>query len=63
MNLVPRRPLAKGDQPVALKHVIEVYRHRAQEVTCVCGWKGSTAVGPNEPSDWTLHVRASKAGG
>jgi hypothetical protein len=47
-------------QPAALKHVIDVYRHRAQLVTCVCGWKGSTASPQGEPSAWTLHVRESK---
>ena len=38
------------------RHVIEEYKHRAQTVTCVCGWFGSTAAGPNERSDWQEHV-------
>jgi hypothetical protein len=48
------------DQPP--KHVIEEYRHRAQQVTCVCGWQGSTAGDGGGPSPWTLHVRQYKVG-
>lgn len=47
-------------QPEQLKHVIDQYRHRAERVTCVCGWEGSTATRFGEPSDWMLHVKASK---
>ena len=44
------------------KHVIEEYRHQAQQVTCVCGWQGSTATVAGGASPWTSHVRESKAG-
>jgi hypothetical protein len=60
MNPGPFRPRVQPlvDQP--LKHVIETYRHQAQEVTCVCGWHGSTAGDFGGPSPWTLHVRQFK---
>ena len=53
------RPLISSKTPPAdapLKHVIAEYKHRAQTVTCVCGWHGSTAAGPTERSDWQAHV-------
>jgi len=43
------------------KHVIEEYKHKAQTVTCVCGWHGSTLAQPDgRPSDWTAHVNANR---
>lgn len=51
-----RRPAI--DPP--LKHVIDEYKHKAQTVTCVCGWHGSTAVAGSGPSDWSLHVAANR---
>ena len=42
------------------KHVIEEYQHRAQLVTCVCGWHGSSANPAGAPSAWTQHVRDSR---
>lgn len=38
------------------KHLIEEYRHRAQQVTCTCGWQGSTASPDGRTSDWKAHV-------
>ena len=46
----PGRP-----RPVPPKHVIDVYRHRDQHVTCICGWQGSSAPRPIG-SDWGDHV-------
>jgi hypothetical protein len=37
------------------KHVIDEYRHRAQLVTCVCGWHGSSANRPGDRSPWDDH--------
>jgi hypothetical protein len=53
------RTLETHERP---KHVIEEYRHRAQRVTCVCGWEGSTESVLGAPSAWALHVRESKLG-
>ncbi len=52
------KPPVTTEEP--LKHVIDEYRHRAQVVTCVCGWHGSTASPLGAPSAWTQHVRDSK---
>ncbi len=48
-----RSPKSLPEEP--LKHVIDEYRHRAQQVTCVCGWHGSTAAQYGEKSAWDLH--------
>ena len=54
MNVnLPRRPASAGPEP--LKHVIDEYRHRAQQITCVCGWQGSTAAPSGERSAWDRH--------
>lgn len=57
--MIPRlyRPPA-ADLP--LKHVIAEYKHRAQTVTCVCGWFGSTASTDARTSDWAGHVAANR---
>lgn len=49
----PRRPAEGTEEPP--KHVIEEYRHRKQEVTCTCGWHGSTATPLGGKSAWDLH--------
>ncbi len=54
------RAARPAPETVPFKHVIEEYRHRAQLVTCVCGWQGSTASPLGERSDWATHVRESK---
>jgi hypothetical protein len=36
--------------------VIEVYRHKDQAITCVCGWHGSCAANATGGSDWTTHL-------
>ena len=43
------------------KHVIDEYKHKAQTVTCTCGWHGST-LQPSDgrPSDWTQHVTENR---
>ena len=43
-----------------LRHVIADYKHRAQRVICVCGWQGSTATTPGQPSEWNAHVAANR---
>ena len=53
-----RRPGA--DQ--APKHVIAEYKHRAQTVTCVCGWHGSSASPDARSSEWSMHVAANRTG-
>ncbi len=51
---------ATVDQP--LKHVIAEYKHKAQTVTCVCGWHGSTESPDGRTSDWSRHVAANRTG-
>jgi hypothetical protein len=51
------QPPAEGQ---LLKHVIAEYKHRAQAVTCVCGWQGSTATTDGRHSDWSDHVAANR---
>jgi len=41
-------------------HVIEEYKHRAQTVTCTCGWHGSTASVSGERSPWQEHVQSNR---
>jgi hypothetical protein len=43
------------------RHVIAEYKHRAQTVTCECGWHGSTTVHDGR-SAWQEHVAANRAG-
>ena len=40
--------------------VIAEYKHRAQTVTCVCGWHGSTATSGATPSEWNAHLAANR---
>jgi hypothetical protein len=53
----PRRP---GQEPTAPKHVIAEYRHRVQEITCVCGWVGSSFQPDGRTSEWSRHVASSR---
>ncbi|CAN5608353.1 MAG: hypothetical protein H0V12_03350 [Chloroflexi bacterium] len=54
-------PINKPAGPAQpLKHVIEQYKHRAQTVTCVCGWHGSTIPTAQGPSEWSGHVAANR---
>jgi len=50
-----RSTVTTGDEPI--KHVIDVYRHRDQTITCVCGWHGSSAPGDRGASEWTAHLQ------
>jgi hypothetical protein len=43
-----------------IKHVIAEYKHKAQTVTCVCGWHGSTEPIGVGPSEWQLHVSKNR---
>ena len=54
-GLPPRRPAPAVDER---KHVIAEYRHKSQEVTCVCGWVGSSESPDGRTSDWSRHVAA-----
>jgi hypothetical protein len=56
MNL--KRNVPPGDSPQ--RHVIAEYRHRAQAVTCECGWQGSTEVRMGGRSPWQEHVAAHR---
>ena len=44
------------------KHVIAEYRHSVQQVTCVCGWVGSSESPDGRTSDWSRHVTAGRNG-
>lgn len=59
-GLPPRRPVP--DVETERKHVIAEYKHKAQQVTCVCGWEGSSASPDGRTSDWSRHVAASRTG-
>jgi hypothetical protein len=58
-GLPSRRP---APEPDTRKHVIAEYRHSAQQVTCVCGWVGSSESPDGRTSDWSRHVTASRSG-
>ncbi len=47
---------ADGSAPV--KHVIEEYRHHLRQVTCTCGWKGSSL--DSDPAGWKAHLAESR---
>lgn len=49
------------DPDAPLKHVIDEYHHRAQLVTCACGWSGSTASPLGERSAWDRHKAAFRS--
>jgi len=49
------RPNPPLDPP--FKHVIDEYKHGAQQITCTCGWRGSSATSGIEPSEWQRHLR------
>jgi hypothetical protein len=48
------RPVSTATEP--FKHVIDEYKHRAQTITCTCGWHGSSAQVDRAPSEWTAHL-------
>ncbi len=52
----PRLSPKPIDLDAPLKHVIDVYKHRDQTVTCVCGWHGSSATADGGASPWTSHL-------
>ncbi|MET1231711.1 MAG: hypothetical protein ABWY52_02525 [Candidatus Limnocylindrales bacterium] len=53
----PRLSPKPVDADAPLKHVIDVYKHRDQTVTCVCGWHGSSAsLDGSTTSPWTAHL-------
>jgi hypothetical protein len=60
MNLNLKRNTPADAAPDAARHVIDEYRHRAQTVTCTCGWHGSTASADGRTSDWSRHVAENR---
>ena len=56
MNLNLKRNMPADPTPDAARHVIDEYRHRAQTVTCTCGWHGSSASTDRGGSEWTAHL-------
>jgi len=54
MTLGRSTPPAPAEEPV--RHVIAEYKHRAQMVTCECGWSGSSANPLGERSPWQEHL-------
>jgi hypothetical protein len=59
MNLNLRPPVPSN---ALFRHVIEQYKHRAQEITCTCGWHGSCASPDGQPSEWKAHLAATRSG-
>ena len=53
MNLSQLKKPSTAEPP---KHVIDVYRHKDQTVTCVCGWHGSSAASDGQTSEWNAHL-------
>jgi hypothetical protein len=47
-----------GGAPEPVKHVIEEYRHRLRQVTCTCGWKGSSV--DSDPAGWKAHLAETR---
>lgn len=60
MTMTGGRPPAKPPVEEPFKHVIDQYRHRAQEVTCTCGWRGSSASTDGFNSEWKAHLAANR---
>jgi len=58
MNLQPRRPPGRADEP--FRHLIDEYKHRLQTVTCTCGWHGSSASPDGRTSEWKEHLAATR---
>ena len=54
MTLRRNTPPPRVDE--APRHVIAEYKHRAQTVTCECGWSGSAANPLGERSPWQEHL-------
>ena len=58
MNLQPRRPPGRADEP--FRHLIDEYKHQSQTVTCTCGWHGSSASPDGRTSEWKDHLAATR---
>jgi hypothetical protein len=56
-NLPHKSPAAEPP-----KHVIAEYKHRAETVTCVCGWHGSSASVDGGASPWNAHLVEMRGG-
>jgi hypothetical protein len=57
------RPSSPRPVVEAPRHVIDVYKHRIQQVTCVCGWQGSSASPDGVTSDWKAHLASTRPPG
>jgi hypothetical protein len=56
VNPNPPKSSAATATEEPLKHVIDQYVHRLQQVTCVCGWQGSSSTNDGQTSEWTAHL-------
>ena len=55
----PRKPEPAGADGLPLvKHVVEEYRHRMRQVTCTCGWQGSSI--DSDPAGWKAHLAETR---
>jgi hypothetical protein len=61
MNIGPRP--AKPGVEVPAPHVIDEYKHRLQQITCTCGWRGSSASPDGRNSEWKDHLAANRPPG
>jgi hypothetical protein len=53
-----RRPASASE--ATRRHVIAESRHRLQQVTCECGWLGSSAMPDGRTSEWSRHVAENR---
>lgn len=53
--ILPRPPL---QEPRPFRHLIERYVHRARQVTCTCGWQGSSLDGAKD--NWKAHLAQNR---
>ena len=60
MNLNLRPPTANSP---LFRHVIDQYKHREQEITCTCGWRGSSASPDGHTSEWKAHLASTRTPG
>jgi hypothetical protein len=58
MNLNLRPP----SNTALFRHVIDQYKHKSQEITCTCGWRGSSAAHDGS-SEWKAHLAATRPRG
>lgn len=59
MSAAPRRESDTETRPEG-RHVIDVYVHRTETVTCTCGWVGSSALTARKSSAWKEHLASNR---